>query len=177
MIGLDGIARLLPRRRPMLLVDRIVEAVPGERITAVKAVTGNEPCYLGLPFGTPAERLAYPPALLVESWGQTAGLLASMAAGDAPEAVMLLGGVSDVRFHRPVHPGVVLEHRIRVALAMNDTTVFEGETLVDGEPVLSVGRMTIAYRPWDTIPIEGFGPLRSPAPAAETAAIPAQRDR
>ncbi|MFD0346585.1 hypothetical protein ACFQ0M_11760 [Kitasatospora aburaviensis] len=111
------------------------------------------------------------------SRGQTAGLLASMAAGDAPEAVMLLGGVSDVRFHRPVHPGVVLEHRIRVALAMNDTTVFEGETLVDGEPVLSVGRMTIAYRPWDTIPIEGFGPLRSPAPAAETAAIPAQRDR
>jgi 3-hydroxyacyl-[acyl-carrier-protein] dehydratase len=32
MIGLAGIAQVLPHRYPMLLVDQVVEHVPGERI-------------------------------------------------------------------------------------------------------------------------------------------------
>jgi 3-hydroxyacyl-[acyl-carrier-protein] dehydratase len=39
------IKRLLPHRYPMLLVDRVLEAVPGESLVATKAVTSNEPWY------------------------------------------------------------------------------------------------------------------------------------
>ncbi|WP_231591021.1 3-hydroxyacyl-ACP dehydratase FabZ family protein [Saccharothrix sp. ST-888] len=150
MITISGIKRILPHRYPMLLVDRVDELVPGERLTARKAVTANEPWYRELSAGATDEQHAYPPVLLVESWCQAAGVL---AAWDTPNPdvlagqVMLFGSISEVVFHRPVLPGDVLEHRIRLVRALSDTVIFEGEALVDGEPVLEVGRVVMAMRP------------------------------
>ena len=45
--GIDEVMRRLPHRYPMLLVDRVLECVPGERIVAVKNVTVNEPYFAG----------------------------------------------------------------------------------------------------------------------------------
>ncbi|MGW5697689.1 3-hydroxyacyl-ACP dehydratase FabZ family protein [Streptomyces asiaticus] len=146
VIELDGVRRLLPRRRPMLLVDRVLEVVPGERIVAAKAVTCNEPWYARLPEGTPAERLGYPSALVIESWGQAAGILSRLS-GELPEGMMLLAGLSDVLVHRTVLPGVLLEHRARIVRSLGDHLIFEGESLVDGHPMVSIGRMVMAFRP------------------------------
>ncbi|MEU1945407.1 MULTISPECIES: beta-hydroxyacyl-ACP dehydratase [unclassified Streptomyces] len=146
MIELDGVRRLLPRRRPMLLVDRVLDVVPGERIVATKAVTCNEPWYARLPEGTPAERLGYPTALVIESWGQAAGILARLS-GELPEGIMLLAAMNDVAVHRTVLPGVLLEHRARIVRSLGDHLIFEGESLVDGDAVVSIGRMVMAFRP------------------------------
>ncbi|MGW7097020.1 3-hydroxyacyl-ACP dehydratase FabZ family protein [Streptomyces sp. NPDC054874] len=150
MIELDGIRRLLPRRRPMLLVDRVLEAVPGESLVAVKAVTGNEPWYERIPQDASVEQLAYPPTLLIESWGQAAGLLASMDE-DLPEGVMVLGGTTEMEFHRPVLPGTVLEHRVRLMRVWRGALFFRGETRVGGEAVMSVHQLTLAFRPWEAL--------------------------
>ncbi|WP_441012544.1 3-hydroxyacyl-ACP dehydratase FabZ family protein, partial [Escherichia coli] len=115
---LPEVASLLPHRYPMLLVDRITALDPGERITVVKTVTHNEPWYAGL---IPGRDLAYPASLLVESWGQAAGLLASAAAPDARSQVMLFGSVSQAVFHRPVLPGDVVEHRITLSRSLGDS--------------------------------------------------------
>ena len=37
--GIDEVMRRLPHRYPMLLVDRVLECVSGERIVALKNVT------------------------------------------------------------------------------------------------------------------------------------------
>nr|WP_303332600.1 3-hydroxyacyl-ACP dehydratase FabZ family protein [Streptomyces sp. NA02950] len=137
-------AGLLPHRYPMLLVDRVVELVPGERVTAVKAVTLNEPWYAGIAAGT---GLAYPASLVVESWGQTAGLLASAGAPETRGQVMLFGSVADAEFHSPVHPGELIEHRVTVARSLGDSVIFEGESRCGGRPVMSVARMVMAFRP------------------------------
>ncbi|CAM5265594.1 hypothetical protein SCALM49S_01164 [Streptomyces californicus] len=47
-MSISGIKQVLPHRYPMLLVDRVDELVPGERLTARKAVTANEPWYQDL---------------------------------------------------------------------------------------------------------------------------------
>ncbi|MFJ4513517.1 3-hydroxyacyl-ACP dehydratase FabZ family protein [Streptomyces sp. NPDC088816] len=150
------VERLLPHRFPMLLVDRVVDLVPGESVTATKAVTRNEHCYRGVGAHTAGVCLQYPPTLLIESWGQTAGILATWRSpadqseqSDAHETdrVMLLGGLSGVVFHRPVLPGDVLLHRARLSRALSDTAIFEGETSCDGEVVMSVERMVMAFRP------------------------------
>ncbi|MGI5531157.1 hypothetical protein ACQEVX_28375 [Streptomyces syringium] len=143
---LPEVASLLPHRYPMLLVDRITALVPGERITVVKTVTHNEPWYAGL---TPGQDLAYPASLLVESWGQAAGLLASAAAPDARSQVMLFGSVSQAVFHRPVLPGDVVEHRITLSRSLGDSVIFEGESRSEAGPVMSVGQMVMAFRPGD----------------------------
>ncbi|MEV4973976.1 3-hydroxyacyl-ACP dehydratase FabZ family protein [Streptomyces scopuliridis] len=147
------VERLLPHRFPLLLVDRVLDLVPGESITAAKAVTRNEQCYRRVGAHTADACLEYPRALLIESWGQTAGILATWRTpGQEPDAreadrVMLLGGLTGVTFHRPVLPGDVLHHRARLSRALSDTVIFEGETVCDGEVVMSVERMVMAFRP------------------------------
>ncbi|MGH8880315.1 MAG: 3-hydroxyacyl-ACP dehydratase FabZ family protein, partial [Stackebrandtia sp.] len=70
-----GLRRLLAHGWPVLLVDRVLALEPGVCLTAVKAVTGSEPCYRDLPRGLPADRYAYPVALMLESFGQAAAVL------------------------------------------------------------------------------------------------------
>ncbi|MFE9701938.1 3-hydroxyacyl-ACP dehydratase FabZ family protein [Streptomyces sp. NPDC005930] len=154
------VAAALPHRYPMLLVDRVTELVPGERITALKAVTLGEPWYATAPAGA-----EYPQVLLIESWGQSAGLLA-LSAGGAPEGqVMLFGSVADAEFHRPVGPGDVVEHRVRVSRALTDSVVFEGTSHLGDETVMTVSRMVMAFRP-----AARLRPAGTTAPAAATPA-------
>ncbi|MEV7184257.1 3-hydroxyacyl-ACP dehydratase FabZ family protein [Kitasatospora sp. NPDC058063] len=154
MTGQAQIRARLPHRFPMLLVDRVLELEPGRHLTAVKAVTCNEPWYAELGPDTPEEGFGYPQSLLVESWCQSAGLLATW---DDPNPdvltgqVMLFGSMSGVVFHHPVLPGDVLEHRVRISRAVGDTVIFEGESLVAGRPVLTVGSVVVAMRPAEVL--------------------------
>ncbi|MFI0767319.1 3-hydroxyacyl-ACP dehydratase FabZ family protein [Streptomyces sp. NPDC021218] len=150
MIGQLEIRKVLPHRFPMLLLDRVTEVGPGERVTAVKAVTCNEPWYQGLGPDAPAEAYGYPRVLLLESWCQSAGLLATWESPD-PDVlegqVMLFGSVSGVEYHRPVLPGDVLEHRASITRVVDDTVIIEGGSTVAGEPALTVGLAVLAFRP------------------------------
>jgi 3-hydroxyacyl-[acyl-carrier-protein] dehydratase len=151
MLQVPQIQRILPHRYPMLLVDRVTDVVPGERLTALKAVTCNEPWYRGAPGGAGGEGCAYPPVLLVESWCQAAVLL---AVGDerSPDAlrsatVPIFGSIGSVRFRGRALPGDTLEHHVRLVRALSDTFIFEGETLVGPSTVLEVSRIVLAQRP------------------------------
>ncbi len=154
MIGQAGIRGRLPHRHPMLLVDRVTSIEPGVQLNAVKAVSCNEPWYAELGPSTPEEGFGYPKTLLVESWCQAAGVLATW---DDPNPdvldgkVMLFGSMADVEFHRAVFPGDVLEHRVRVERQMEDTVMFTGESLVGEVPVMTVGRIVMTFRTADAL--------------------------
>jgi 3-hydroxyacyl-[acyl-carrier-protein] dehydratase len=135
----DRIRDLLPHRYPMLLVDRVLDAEPSVSLTAVKAITVNEPCFAD------GGDLAYPEVLMMESWGQAAGVLVLLGE-ELGDRVMLFGSMSGVDIHRRVRPGDVLEHRVRIFRALADTVIFEGDCKVAGEPVMTVTRMVMAFR-------------------------------
>lgn len=140
------IKRLLPHRYPMLLLDRIVDAVPGESLVAIKAVSSNEPWYAGLPDGSDD---AYPATLLAESWCQAAGLLICLSAPN-PDVltgkVTLFGSIIGLDLVRPVYPGDVVRHEVRLVRAISDAAMFTGTATVDGTPVLRVGSIAVALR-------------------------------
>lgn len=147
MNGIDAITRVLPHRYPMLLVDRVVEVEPGLRLVARKAVSANEPWYRDLP-------ASYPPVLLVESWCQAAGLLGAWQTPNPnvlTGQVMLVGGLTGIRFGGPVVPGDVVEHRVRLDRVLGDTMIFEGESLVDDRTVLEVTQAIVTMRPAATL--------------------------
>ena len=48
-LDIKGIMERLPHRYPMLLIDRVVEMVPGKSIVAIKNVSINEPFFTALP--------------------------------------------------------------------------------------------------------------------------------
>lgn len=150
MIEVSGLKLILPHRHPILLVDRVTDMVPRQRLTALKAVSNNEPWYAGLADDASPEQYRYPQTLLIESWCQAAGVLATadrpnpdVLAGD----VMLFGSLNAVSFGVPVFPGSVVEHHVRLVKALGDTLVFEGESMAGGERVLTVGQVLMALRP------------------------------
>ncbi|MEK8104485.1 beta-hydroxyacyl-ACP dehydratase [Micromonospora sp. M12] len=144
------IRRLLPHRYPILLVDRVLELEPRRRLVSVKAVTCNEPCYARLGAEAGEDELAYPESLLVESWLQSAGVLAgsgdeAVQAGD--DRVMLAGSLTGVEFHRRVYPGDLVRHEVLLSRAVGDTLLFEGSSSVGIDVVTTFDRCVLAYRP------------------------------
>src|SRR5262245_7661310 len=99
------IQRLLPHRYPFLLVDRVVELVPGKRIVAIKNVTANEPFFVGHFPGAPV----MPGVLIVEAMAQAAGVLVSYGKTVEANEYSLFAGIDNVRFRAPVFPGDTLQ--------------------------------------------------------------------
>lgn len=150
MIGVAEIMQKLPHRCPMLLVDRLIEFIPGERLTAVKAITASEPWFRDIPPGSHDGSAAFPPGLLIESWCQAAALLAvwdsptpSVLDGETP----LLGSLSEITFEGSAEPGSVVLHHARLVRDFGDTLIFQGTSTVDDRPLLRIGRMFMVIRP------------------------------
>ncbi len=178
MITAGEVRRLLPHRYPMLLVDRVLDVVPGERITSVKAVTLNEPWYARLAPDASDEQFAYPESLLIESWGQSAGLLgllSSAAANDLAGQVMLFGSAAGIEFRRRVFPGDLLEHRVRLARTFDDNLIFEGDSRVAGHPVITVARMVMAFRSAEQLTGPPASSQGAPAHRAEQLVVAAPK--
>ena len=83
------IASVLPHRYPILLVDRVLELVPGERVVAIKNVTRNEPFFDGHFPGNPI----MPGVLVIEAMAQTAGLLLLHEIEDRDRRVLFFSGI------------------------------------------------------------------------------------
>jgi 3-hydroxyacyl-[acyl-carrier-protein] dehydratase len=103
-IALDraGIEEILPHRDPFLLLDEVVELVPGERVVARKRVTETD-CAGHFP-GNPI----MPGVKMVEALAQ-AGAVAVLSEPENRGKLALFAGIDDVRFKRIVRPGDLLE--------------------------------------------------------------------
>lgn len=101
VFDINAIQRILPHRPPFLLVDRIIDLVPGERVTGVKNVTINEPFF----HGHFPEHPIMPGVLIVEAMGQTGGILLLNTVKDPEGKVVYFTGLDNVRFRKPVLPG------------------------------------------------------------------------
>src|SRR5207245_11061226 len=94
VLDASAIQQLLPHRYPFLLVDRIVELVPRERIVGVKQVTINESFFQGHFPGAPV----MPGVLVVEALAQVGAVLALREIDDRDKQLDLLSGIKEPRF-------------------------------------------------------------------------------
>jgi 3-hydroxyacyl-[acyl-carrier-protein] dehydratase len=104
LLDARAIQELLPHRYPFLLVDRIVELVPKERIVGLKQVTINEPFFQGHFPGAPV----MPGVLVVEALAQVGAILALREIADREQKLVLFTGIESARFRQPVVPGDTL---------------------------------------------------------------------
>ncbi|MGH8136324.1 MAG: 3-hydroxyacyl-ACP dehydratase FabZ [Steroidobacteraceae bacterium] len=138
-MDINAVLKQLPHRYPMLLVDRVIECVPGKRIHAIKNVTINEPYFPGhFP-----HRPVMPGVMILEALAQAAGILAFKTAGVVPdeETRFYFVGIDDARFRRPVEPGDQLILRATFVRAMRGIWKFSTVAEVGGEEVASATMM------------------------------------
>src|ERR1700723_4498102 len=83
------IMSLLPHRYPFLLIDRVIELEPRQRIVAIKNVTINEPYFQG---HFPAYPIM-PGVLMVEAMAQAGGALLLTEVPDRDDKLMVFTGI------------------------------------------------------------------------------------
>ncbi|MBD3884963.1 3-hydroxyacyl-ACP dehydratase FabZ [Phormidium tenue FACHB-886] len=100
VLPVEALQKLLPHRYPFLLVDRIVEHVPGKRAVGIKNVTFNEPHFQGHFPGQPI----MPGVLIVEAMAQVGGVVLTQML-ESESGLFLFAGIDKLRFRRQVVPG------------------------------------------------------------------------
>lgn len=134
MLDFEDVRRLLPQSYPMIMVDRVTEIVPDERIVAVKNVTGNESFFQGHFPGF----AVMPAAFIVEGMAQATVILTRRSAelknAAAPDdgSVYLFGSIH-ARLTRPVLPGDVLTYDVRLVKKYGEGAAAEGKASVAGQ--------------------------------------------
>lgn len=138
----EEIRRFLPHRYPMLLVDRVLECVPGEYLTAIKNVSVNEPHFIGHFPEVPI----MPGVLIIEALAQATGLLGFRTMSEEPsnDLLYMLVGVDNIRFKRQVVPGDQLLLKVTLLRRSKVIWKFDCEASVDGELVTKASMLCAA---------------------------------
>ncbi|HZH31456.1 MAG TPA: 3-hydroxyacyl-ACP dehydratase FabZ [Pyrinomonadaceae bacterium] len=134
-----AIQELLPHRYPFLLVDRIVELVPRERIVGLKQVTIGEQFFQGHFPGAPV----MPGVLIVEALAQVGAILALREIERREEKLVLFSGIERARFRQPVVPGDTLMLEVTALRIGSRIQRMRGEAKVEGRVVAEAEIMSV----------------------------------
>jgi 3-hydroxyacyl-[acyl-carrier-protein] dehydratase len=128
-LEIERILQILPHRWPFVLVDRVTDVVPGERIVGHKCVSMGEPWFSG---HFPAHPIM-PGVLIVEALAQIGGILAYASDPfDPTTSLMYFLGIDKAKFRRAVTPGDRLDLEVTIVHHRTNVWKFRGEASVDG---------------------------------------------
>lgn len=129
-MDINKVLTLLPHRYPFLLIDRVLEFEPNQRLVALKNVTYNEPFFNGhFPI-----RPVMPGVLIVEALAQATGLLGMESNPDGIDenTIYFFVGIDKARFKRPVEPGDQMHLEVEMKRSRRGIWMFSGIARVDG---------------------------------------------
>jgi len=129
VMDIRAILERIPHRYPFVLVDRVIEVVPRQKIVAIKNVTYDEPFFPGHFPGAPV----MPGVLILESLAQTGALLLFDEVPDRTSKLVYFAGIDAARFRRPVVPGDQLRLTMEIIKMRAKTCKMKGVATVDGE--------------------------------------------
>ena len=130
---IEAIFKMLPHRYPFLMIDRVIDYTPDEKITALKNVTMNEPFFQGhFP-----QKPIMPGVMIVEAMAQAGGLLvqASLLPEKWGQELYYFMGMDQVRFRQQVVPGDQLILKVHILKKRARAIKIAGVAEVDGKVV------------------------------------------
>ncbi|MDC0394746.1 3-hydroxyacyl-ACP dehydratase FabZ [Alphaproteobacteria bacterium] len=120
----------IPHRPPFLLIDKVIDIVPGQSATGIKAVSGGEPYFAGHFPGHPI----LPGVLIVEALAQVAScIFAYTMPGEVQDNLFFLTTVDKTKFRKSVHPGDMLHLKVEIVGGKGPLKKFKGIAEVDGK--------------------------------------------
>jgi 3-hydroxymyristoyl/3-hydroxydecanoyl-(acyl carrier protein) dehydratase len=135
----SAIQRILPHRYPFLLVDRVTEFAPGERIVGLKNFTANESTLEGR---FPAGAAFVPLGIVLEAVTQLGAILVLERPGMGGKIAVILQ-VPEARMTRPVEFGESLRLEAQVVKLKENLGELKGSVFA-GKELVAEGRMRFA---------------------------------
>jgi 3-hydroxyacyl-[acyl-carrier-protein] dehydratase len=141
LMDIHQILEHLPHRYPFVLVDRVLEIDPGNKIKAVKNVSINEPFFPGHFPHHPV----MPGVLIVEALAQAAAILSFKTGNFMPsdDSVYYFAGIDKARFKKPVSPGDQLILEVSIDRILKGIWKYNCSASVDGKLVAEADIMCI----------------------------------
>lgn len=130
MLGIKEIQEIIPHRAPMLLIDRVEEIIPREKAVAYKAVSYNEPFFVG----HYPEKPVMPGVLIIEALAQT-GSVALLSDEEFKGKLIFFGGINKAKFRSPVEPGCLLKLETKIIKLKGPLGIGEAKAYVDDKLV------------------------------------------
>src|SRR5882724_8424735 len=127
ILDINAIRGILPHHYPFLMVDSIIE-MEADRIVGIKAVTANEPHFMGHFPDFPV----MPGVLIVEAMAQCGGVLVLQTMEDRANKLVLLVAIENARFRKPVVPGDTLRMEMKVLKRKATVAKMAGIATVNG---------------------------------------------
>jgi 3-hydroxyacyl-[acyl-carrier-protein] dehydratase len=128
ILDVVAIQRIIPHRYPFLLVDRIVELIPGQKAVGIKNVSMGDSFFQGHFPNYPV----MPGVLIVEAIAQV-GAVAMLQDPEHQGKIAFFAGIDNVRFKRQVKPGDVLRLEVELGQIRRSIGTGAGTATVDGE--------------------------------------------
>jgi UDP-3-O-[3-hydroxymyristoyl] N-acetylglucosamine deacetylase/3-hydroxyacyl-[acyl-carrier-protein] dehydratase len=123
------VMKILPHRYPFLMVDKVTK-IDGNKITAVKNVSVNEPYFQGHFPNHPI----MPGVLQLEAIAQVAGILMLRQAENFGKIAYFMSA-ENVKWRKPVRPGDSLTIAVELVKTRGKIGKAKGVCSVDGDPV------------------------------------------
>lgn len=128
-LDVTQIMKILPHRYPFLMVDKVTQ-IDGNKITAVKNITVNEPYFQGHFPNHPI----MPGVLQLEAIAQVAGILMLRQAENFGKLAYFMSA-ENVKWRKPVLPGDMLTISVELVKARGKIGKAKGVCSVNGEAV------------------------------------------
>ncbi len=129
--NIQEILAILPQRYPFVMIDRIIDFIPGEKCTAIKNVSVNEPYFQGHFPGRPI----MPGVLILESMAQAGAFLVLHDLENPLEKGMLFSGIEKSKFRTPIVPGDQIVFEMKLLKFRLGTVKIGGEAYVNNKLV------------------------------------------
>ena len=138
VVPIKEILKCLPHRYPFIMIDRVLELEPGQRIVTLKNVTINEPYFQGHFPDNPI----MPGVLILEAMAQSAGILTyASLTEDRREVLIYFMAIEKAKFRRMVVPGDQLRFEVELLKLKSKAVKGAGRAFVENNLVAEAEMM------------------------------------
>ncbi len=126
-IDIERIMEMIPHRYPFLMIDKLINVIPGASAVGIKNVTIDEPFFQGhFP-----SRPVMPGVLIIEAMAQTAAVLVIETLGTVAEGrLVYFLSVDAARFRKPIVPGDSVHIHVEKQYNRGNVWKFKGDARV-----------------------------------------------